>query len=305
MALTYNQLAAVTQDLYIPKMVENIFDSNALLQRAKAKWYRSADGGTKIIEPLLYATTTAVGWYTGADTLSTTDNEQMTAAEFDWKQIYANITITRLDELKNSGKSRIVDFVGAKVQAAEKTLKDTMGTGMFNAGTTTNAIIGLRGFISTSKTYGGISQSTYSWWQAQVDSTTTVLSIPALQAITGDCTIDNDKPTVYITTQDILDDYHSLLQPQERFQDDTTADGGFSNLLFHGKPIIVDSHCPSGDLYALNENYLNLRYHPQENFRFEPFIKPTNQNVSTAKVYWTGALTCNNVRMQGTLGALT
>lgn len=305
MALTYDQISAITQKKIVPKMVDNIFDSNPLLQRARKKFYEKTDGGTSILQPLGYAQVSAGGWYSGADTLSTTDNDVFTSAEYSWKQIYKNITISRMDELKNSGDSAILKFVKQKVQVAEKSIEDDMGTGLYNAGTTANAIGGLRLILSTSNTVGGISQSTYSWWAAQVDSSTTTLNMAAMQSRDNACTIGNDGPTVIMTTRTLYNSYYGLLQPQQRFMDSDTAKGGFSSLMFNGKPVIVDSHCPANHMMFLNEQYLKLYYHPEENFRFEPFQKPINQNVKVAKIYWAGAFGTSNCRMQGLLSALT
>jgi hypothetical protein len=121
----------------------------------------------------------------------------------------------------------------------------------------------------------------------------------------GDCTVGGDSPTVLPTTQDIYDIILGLLQPQQRFQEADTANAGFQNVLIHGKPVIVDNHCPSSHLFLLNEEYINFTVHTRENFRFEPFQKPINQNVSSAKIYWAGALCGNNCRMQGKFGAIT
>ena len=305
MALNYSEVSAITEKYFYPKLVDNIFTSNALLQRARKKWWHLQDGGEKIINPVAYATTTASGWYDGADTLNTTSNDQITAAEFDWKFIYANVTITRKDELKNSGKTGIINLVKSKVQIAEKTLADNLGTGLYNAGTTTNAIIGLRLAVDSAGTYGGIARGTYTWWSAQEDSTTTVLSLPLIQGLLGDCTVGSDSPTVIPTTQDLYDIAWGLLQPQQRFQDTETAKAGFQNILISGKPVIVDNHCPANHMFMLNENYLMFTVHTKENFRFEPFQKPINQNVSSAKIYWAGALCSNNSRMHGKLGAIT
>ncbi|HRZ15357.1 MAG TPA: phage major capsid protein [Candidatus Omnitrophota bacterium] len=306
MALTYNQLSAITEKKFIPKAVDNIFSSNALLQRQLKKNLLKLDGGDSIIQPVIYAKTSAGGWYSGYDTLDTDDNEQITAAELQWKQAYANISISRLEELKNSGDSAKINLVKTKVQIAEKTLKDTLGTGLYSAGTTAKSISGLRVIVTgTGTTYAGISKTTYSWWRGQVDSTTTTLLITVMQGIWGDCSIDSDRPTVVVGTQDNYDRYYALLQPQQRFMDSETAKGGFSNLLFNGVPFIVDSHCPTGYIYFLNENYLNLTVHQDENFRFEPFQKPTRQNAATAKIYWAGNFMCSNCRMQGVLSAIT
>jgi hypothetical protein len=61
MALSYNEISSVTQAYFVPKLIDNIFSSNALLQRARKKWYTTRNGGTKVIVPVAYATTTASG----------------------------------------------------------------------------------------------------------------------------------------------------------------------------------------------------------------------------------------------------
>lgn len=305
MPLTYNQISAITQTKIVPKMVDNIFDSNPLLQRAKKKFYTKVDGGTSILQPLNYALITASDWYSGADTLSTTDNDVFTAAEYSWKQIYANITINRMDELKNNGDAAILKFVKQKVQIAEKTIQDSMGTALYNAGTASKAIGGLRHIVSVSNTVGGIAQGTYSWWQAQVDSTTTTLTLAAMQSRDNACSIGNDGPSVITTTRTLYNSLYGLYQPQQRFTDSETAKGGFASLMFNGKAVIVDSHCPANHMFFLNEDYLHLYYHPDENFRFEPFQKPVNQNVKVAKIFWAGAFGSSNNRMQGALTAAT
>lgn len=304
MALTWDQISGITERKFLKKLHDNVFDSNPLLKRLKEKSYEKLDGGTSIMVPLNYATTTASGWYNGSDTLSTSDNENITSAEYAWKQIYANITITRKDELINSGDAAKISLVKSKVQIAEKTIKDTMGTALYNDGTTLNALIGLRAIANTSSTVGGISQSTYSWWAAQLDSTTTTMSLAALQAIFNSCSVDSDVPTVMMATRANYNRLYALLQPQQRFQDSDTAKAGFSSLMVNGVPFISDSHCPSNNVVVLNENYLHLFAHKDEDMRFEPFTKPINQNVKVGKVYWMGAFGSSNNRFQGRLSAL-
>ena len=305
MAINYNEVGSITQKYFVPKLVDNIFKSNPLLQRAKQKWMEKIDGGTQIVVPVAYATTTAAGWYSGADTLSTTANDQIDAAVFEWTQAYANITITRSDELKNSGKEQIVNFVKAKVQLAEKTLADKLGTALYSGAASSLQFIGLDTVIKIDRSYGSIDSTTYTWWDGQVDSTTTAITIPTLRTLVGTCTVGSDKPSVFTTTQSIYDSIYGLLQPQQRFMDSETANAGFTNLLFEGKPLIVDSHATASALYAINEDYIHLFVHKDEDFRFEPFVKPTNQNVASAKIYWMGALVCDNPRMMGIMSAIT
>lgn len=306
MALTYDQISAITTKKYMPKLVDNIFNSNGTLQRLRKKSYEKIDGGTSIMQPLNYAAPTAQGWYNGADTLVTTDNDQVTAAEYAWKQLYVNITILRSDELKNSGDSAKLNLVKAKVKIAEKSMEDLLGTGIFSAGTNAKSIVGLGSIISAANTIGGISQSANSWWQTQVDSTTTTLTMGAMQTQWNLQTIGSWSPTVGIATRTIFNAYYALLQPQQRFQDSETAKGGFQSLMFNGLPILPDSHASSSlPLVFLNEDYMHLYVHKDEDMRFEPFAKPINQNLKVAKIYWMGAFGTSNARLQGGFTALT
>lgn len=304
MALTWDQISGITEKKFVKKLYDNVFDSNPLLQRAQKKFYEKIDGGTSIMVPLNYAQTSASGWYNGSDVLSTSDNEAITSAEYAWRQLYANITITRKDELVNSGDAAKVNLVKSKTQIAEKTMKDLLGTGLYNAGTTANAIIGLQSILGTTNTVGGISQTNYSWWQSQIDSTTTTLSIATMQTIHNACSVDNDQPTVVMGTRANYNRYYGLLQPQQRFMDSETGKGGFSSLMFNGIPFIADSHCPANNVIFLNENYLHLFVHKDEDMRFDAFIKPNNQNLRTAKIYWMGALGSSNNRLHGRMTAV-
>lgn len=308
MALNYSEISAITEKYFYPKLVDNIFTSNVLLMRAKKKgWYEKVGGGEKVIMPVLYATTTASGWYNGSDTLTITANDQITAAEFDWKQAHATISITGRDEKINGGsKEKIVDFVRAKTQAAEKTLAQNIGTGLYNDGTTdTDAIVGLRLGVDSAGTYGGIDRTTYSWWAAQEDSTTTTLSLGVIQGMYGDCTVGPSHPTIITTTQDIYDIYIGKLQPMQRYTDSDTASAGFQNVMYAGTPIVVDGQCPANHMFFINEEYIKFVVHKDADMAFQPFVRPTNQDVAVAHILWMGVLGINNCRMMGKLGAIT
>lgn len=302
---SYDQVSAITEKKFIPKLVDNIFDSNPLLRRAREKFLMKLSGGERILQPLNYATVSSSGWYAGSDTLSTADNDIITSAEYLWKQIYANISINRIDELKNSGDSQIISLVKSKVQIAEKTMADTIGTGLYNDGTTSNAIIGLRDIVATDQTVGGISQSSNSWWQGQVDSSTSTLTIAALNSQFTACSVDSDVPTVIMATRANYDRLYVLLQANQRFVDADTARGGFMSLMFNGVPVIPDSKVPANHMFLLNEKYLHLYMHKDEDFRFEPFMKPINQNVKVAKIFSALAFGSSNNRLHGKLSALT
>jgi hypothetical protein len=303
-ALTYDQISAITEKYFIPKLVDNIFRSRALTERMLKKNKMEITGGERILQPALYAVGNSQ-WFSGSETLTSTDVDQITAFEFNWKQLQAPISITRIDELKNAGDAAKLNFVKEKTRAAEMSIKDALGNAMFNAGTTSSEIVGLRGICSTTNTYGGIDRTAYSWAQAQVDSTTTTFSVGAVQTLAGNCTVDSEVPTVYVSTQAIYNRYFNSLQPQQRFMDDSTAKAGFKSLMFSGSPFIVDHKCPANHLFALNEEYLKLVIHKDENFRFRPFMEEARQPVKVARIFFAGALVCSNPRLQGLASALS
>lgn len=301
---SYDQISAITEKYFVPKLTDNIFKSIPLFSRLQKK-VQKIGGGTKVLIPLNYAQATAVGWYSGSDTLDNTDNDVITSAEFDWKQIYASIPISRKDELINGGQAAKVDFVKSKMMIAEKSLKDTLAVGVWNAGSTTNAILGIRAFLSVSATYGGISQSTYSWHQANIDSSTTTFSIPALQTQWATTALNGETPSVILSGSARYTSYYISLQPQQRFMDSESAKGGFTSLMFNAAPWLVDSKAPATHIVGLNEDYLHLIGHKDEWFRFEDFAKPINQNVRVAKIYCMLAFASSNNRMHFAQTALT
>ncbi len=307
MALSYDQISAITKRYFVPKFYDNVFDVSPLLKRFKSKNYQKIGGGEKIIVPLEYAQNGAAGWYSGEETLDTADTDIGTAAEYQWKQLYVNISVRGIDEIKNSGDAAVIDFVKVKVKNAEKTMEDYLGDGLYATSTgNAKSVIGLRAYAgSTSSTVGGISQTTYTWWAPQVDSSTTTLTIAAMRSRAQATSINGDQFSVIATTDTLYNSFYALLQPQQRFQDEAMAKAGFTSIMFEGKPVLPDAYCPASHMFFLNEDYLMFKVHKERDMKFEPFMKPINQDVKSAKILWAGAFCSANGRMQGAMTALT
>ena len=307
MALTISQLDAVTQNVIVKQLFDNIFDSTPLLSKIMASGsYKSQNGGTQIEIPLSYAKGTG-GWYKGADTLATDDVDQLTNSVYTWTNLYAAITLLEEDLLKNSGNAAQLSLLSAKSEIAKKTLKDDLATGLYSDGTDSKSIVGLADIIAVDQTVGGISQTDFSFWQAQVDSTSTTMSLSALNAVYQDCDINGEGPDLIVSTKANYNRYYNLLQPQQRFMDTSasTAKGGFSSLMFNGKPWISDTYVPTNNVMMINLSQLHLFYHPERNISATAWIKPTDQELKTSRLLWMGALGSSNNRMHGKLSALT
>jgi len=303
-ALTLDQITAITRKKFMSVLVDNIFNNNALLKRFKAT-EDLQDGGTEVVQPLEYAVDSAAGWFQGSETLDTTDTETFTGATYQWKQYYANISITGRDRKKNSGDSAIVNFVAGKMKNAEKTLRRDLNTGLFNDGSNAKAIQGLRLAINTTGTYGDIAHGTYTWWNGNVDSTTTTLTLAAMQGSYGDASDGADNPTILTSDQDMFDRYWNLLQPAQRFADEEMTRGGFKSLMFNQAPYVVDQASPANHLFYVNEDYFSLKPHKDENMKLQEFQRVVNQDVEVARVLWFGVFAGSNNRRSSIMTAVT
>lgn len=309
MSVSVNAINAITKQAFIPKLVDNVKLSNALLYfLEKNKGFESLDGGQDIRVPVRYARFSSRNWYSGSETQNTAYNEKKTALVFDWKQFYVNITISGLDKLKNAGENKVIDHVRSEVEAAEDDLRDSFGTGMYSNGSSNSkSIVGTGGYLSTSNTYGGISQSQESWLQAAIDSSTTTLSLGAMQSRWEACKFYNEVPTLITTTASLFSSFWSLLQPQQRFADGDAASAGFKNLLFNGAPVMHDDYVTASNMQFHNTKFIRLYSHKDRKFpgEYVDFRKFFDQDAEIATMQWAGAFINSGPRYSAAMTALT
>lgn len=311
MTLTYDSLDATTEARFIPALKDQIYESNILLYRllSKADNVGAKIGGTKIIEPLEYAKSTKVGSFSKGDSLTSADEEFITAAEFDWKREHADLYIDGLEELENRGSARVIDLVAAKMKSASKSLADDMATQLFSDGTGNSAkdLVGLAAAVDDATnidTYGGITRSTDgdSWWKAYYDTNANNFTLAELRTMYASCRVSGDVPTLIISDSTEMNNYENLflnttnvmwmqaLQPK-------TLDGSFQSFSFKGTPWVEDSHCQAKRAYMINENYLQFRI--LRDFFNKGWQRPIDKDELVSHIIWYGAFTCNNCRMSG------
>jgi len=325
----YDNLSALTRDLYVPKLVDNIYDSNIVTHRMLRK-STPFGGGKKVLQPVEYAKPAEKGFMSSdSATLTVGDTDTYADAAYEWVQAYATIRITGKEEALNSGAEQVIDMIEAKMKSAERALKDLFGSQLYsdNDGSSVtgsvasvDGFIGLQHIIADDRTLGAINSSTSGneWWDAGsvvdagtsvtftnlTDSTNAAYIQTMMRNQYGALSIDNDSPTLIVVSQVVFDAYEATLTDQKRFgaSDKSLADAGFSNLLYRGTPVVVDSALESefsGGAIMLNENYIGFRHHRKRNFAFEDFAKPVDKDYAVAKMLWLGALTCSAPRMQG------
>lgn len=300
--ISWNNVNTLTERIALPRITDQIFRSNVLTN----KLYKNGtklSGGAFIVQNLAYAEGPG-GSFEGMEAHDVSERDQFAPAIFNWKHYYVSITVRRADELKNSGKAALGKLLMNKMKIAEKTMRNLLAQGIYSDGGSSKDITGLRAMVATTAVYGNISKTTNAFWRSQVDSTTTTLSINSMRTMMGQCTEDTDTPDLMVCPQAVYDIYYGLLQPQQRFASESMAKGGFTSIMFEGRPLAVDSHCPAGFLYFLNTDYIDFVSHEDENMRFEPFKRPFRQAGRSAFIYWFGNLTGSNCRFQGVMNAI-
>jgi hypothetical protein len=307
---SFDALLSTTLANYRDQLTDNIFTARPLTFFLTDKGrIRMVDGGTKIVEPLIYGTNSTVASYSGYDTLSLTAQEGISAAEYEWKQYAASIAISGIEEAKNNGEQAIINLLEAKIMQAEESMKEGFnqmffGDGTGNSGKDWN---GLGNIVEASGTVGGINRATVGneFWRSYEENTAGALTLADMSTAYNSVSVGNDHPDMVLTTQTLFEKYESLLQPQLRYTDAKTADAGFQNLLFKAAPVAYDVHAPAGTVFFLNSKYLTLVGHSGKWFAQTDFIRPENMDARYALIMCYGNLTCRNAAKQGKLTART
>ena len=307
----FDALLSTTLANYRSQLTDNVFTARPLTYWLTDKGrIRMLNGGTKIVEPLIYGQNSTVGSYQDYDTISLTPQAGISAAEFDWKQYAASIAISGIEEAKNNGEQEIINLLEAKIMQAEESMREGFNQMFYGDGTgnTNKNWNGLGNLVESGNTVGGINSAAgqgNDWWRSYEENTAAALTLAQMATAYNSTSVGNDHPDVILTTQTLFEKYEALLQPSLRFTDTKTADAGFQNLLFKAAPIMYDVHCTAGVMYFLNSKYITLVGHSGKWFQQTEFIRPENLDARYALIMCYGNLTCRNRAKQGKLTAKT
>lgn len=309
-----NELTSLSERFVMPTLTDNVYRSNLLTFRMVMRNKKLVQGGLHVEVPLIYSKMAAGGAYQGYEQLNITPQDVVKSAAFDWKQYYSFVTVDGLTQLRSDSPQAIVNHLVFKFEIAQMDLADKLGDGLWSTGANPKELDGVQGAVDDGGvlvTYGGLSRTTNTWWRSQDDSTTTILSFPAMQSMFGNCTEGGRHPTLIVTTQANYNRYVALNSGGQAFptqpggHDEQLAAAGFTNLLFNNVPVTVDSKCTANHVYFLNETYWDLVVASKVDFRMKEFREPVDQDAMTSLILWAGTLICRNPARQGKLSAIT
>jgi hypothetical protein len=305
----FDEILSTTLKNYVPKLTDNIFSARPLFYAlTNGQTIRRITGGANIVVPIIYGTNSTAGSYSGTDTISTTAQTGISAAEYSWGQYAATVTINGLEEAKNNGEAQIIDLLEGKIFQTQETIIENMNT-MFwadGSGNSNKDWNGIQNIVSGSAV-GGINQGDAgnAFWAPTQTSQGGVLSLAGMATMYNTISVGNDQPTIIMARRQGYEAYEALLTSSIRYTDTDMADGGFQNLLFKGAPITFDDDCPANEMYFLNTKYLQLVAHSDVWFKPTPFVRPTNQDAVFSQLLCYGQLTTSNRARQGRLFGIT
>lgn len=318
----FTELVTTTFRKHRKGIKDNMSKNNAFLRRLDQKGgFKKEDGGLTIVEALDYASNSTYQRYSGYDTLNVGASDVITAAEYQWRQIALSVVASGLELRTNSGDSRILNLVKARMKNAIRTFKNNFSADVYGDGTLPNQIGGLQLLVSDTGTgtVGGIDSATWDFWQNKVQSaaapmqggssitpgptTMESLMLPLWLALTrGD-----DQPDLILADNNYFTFYEQSQTSIKRYTSDgpggDSANGGFVSLKYKKADVIFDggSGIPADRMYFLNMDYLGGAVHPDADLEIVEEMRPYNQDAAVIPILWMGNMTCSNRSLQGVI----
>lgn len=318
MAITINQLQAITHALVEKSLKDGVFNSAAGFRN----FYKSReklDGGTKISTPVIIsgaADDTTGGWYFGAETLQEAERDDVTRAESAWKQVFETVLVSQADINMNSGKSQILRLLSSKVDIAEKRMKGRLAKSVFGSGANAKEFVGLQSIIAASGDYAGLSvgdiidEDGNNAWVAYVKTSAGTLTEALMQLTLGKATQDEDRPHMALMKQNAYNEVWGLLKEHQRILADDSSFSGAGHdqkkvLVYNGIPHFIDSHMKDGSIYYINTDYTKLVVHANEDMKAQSFKQLEDVNAVKERMLLMGNLHCSLRNRNSELAGIT
>jgi len=286
----YQQILSMALEERSSSYQDLVSNNNALLAVMKRKGLWQTYSGPRIRQTLQVSKNVAQ-WYSGYDPLLNPAIDLFNDAFFEPKMVVVPVILSMQEILNNEGENQLMDVYDAYIDAAERTLEDTMDAALYGDGSANGgkALTGLATAIPVvvdSGVYGGIDRGTATIWRTKIFNAQN-MSTPLGTQVTKDTV----RPMLnYIMTKQSRGRDHAdllLMSPehyaaydaatiaiQRQTNDTSTGKLGFSSLEYIGggkrAEIVMDggigSNMPPNTTFGIDTDSLRLRYHPQRNF---------------------------------------
>jgi hypothetical protein len=349
MAALGTRVTTTTQSHLLPKVVDTILNSNVLASRMLSK--ASSFNGERMKFPVKLSKNSTGTSFAGFDTFSTSATNNRLNLEFVPKFYQMSVALP-LDELSaNATEEKVLDLAKIEMASTAQDMADDIGTLFYSDGTGNGSkdFLGLEAIVddgTNAATYGTLSRTTNTTLKSTVTASSGTLSLSKMSTLYNAAASGSQTPTVGYTTEVVFALYEQLLQPQERIAKtvsmysqsgnhslgkpggDLVGGTGFTGLYFKGFPILADEKCTSGNLYFVNEDFLDwyalpmakttpVKFRSQDiqgndyssveglGFSWSDWVVPTNAAAIVGHVYLGGELISANPKRHAKLTGIT
>lgn len=282
-----------------------IFNRITLLKMLNEKSKVTKQGGSSILVPLLFGKNTTFKAYSGDDVFDTTGMEGLTMASCPWRNYGGTIKYAG-DEIRMNGAEKLYDLARAKIIQATMSGRDTLASDLFASSQGSKNVSALPVFVDQTSSVHGINSTTYSWWQAQLNSSVGSFSANGLDKMRdlrdkiGDAGQGGGSlPDIWITTRLVKELYEASQVAALRYGKDDDPDAGKYKMLFSGGIVDNDPNCATGEMYAIPSDSVEFVVHSAADWEMGEFQKPPTQDVYIAQLIWMGNLVTTNRRRLG------
>lgn len=316
---SYSDILATTIESRSGVVADNVTHNNALLTRLRQRGRsKPISGGSTILQELSFQSNGTAMYYSGAEVLSISPSDVISAAQYAMKQAAVAVTINGLEMLQNSGEEQIIDLFDARIDVAESSIENLISTGIYSDGTGSNGkqVTGLQAQVVASPSsgiVGGINRATWSFWQNQTYDFSTDAGAsasssniqPGFNTIWAKCVRGSDRPDLILLDNKFWGFYLASLQTLARFDGNKElADLGFTTIKYMNADVVLDGgiggDVPTATAYFLNSKYLFFRPHRDRNFvPIGDDRMSTNQDAIVRLMGWAGNLTASGLQFQG------
>lgn len=274
------QVQTLTQDYIVPKVTDNVLQSNVLtlIMLANGKPWM----GEQYKCPVKLSSHTQGGSFDDYSEFQTANENVRQNAYFDPRGYYQSVVIGGISRSVNEiSKTQLLNLVKVEMESVHQDMVDDIGTIFYADGTgnSNKNFLGLAAGVDDGgnvATYGGLSRSTYTAWASVEQTSVGAFDFSKARTLMNSATRGNQKPNILVTNETVFGyieaDYTSTVDgnytvvegarakltsagvvPQSR--GGLVGQAGFDILYYGGTPIVKDDKSTAGFLWALNTNF--------------------------------------------------
>lgn len=317
-----NTMDSITAKIPDDEIADNVFKPSPTLWSLIR--YGKKKESSELVYPLVTQETTTNGAYWGSQLLDTSTVDDIQPADQVWKPYQQTVSVPLTDIKLNGGADGILDIVESKLETGFGSMMQMLAraTWGISPNNTSLDVDNIDAWVrQTTNMIAGINRSTSAFWQPQS------VAVASPSALTENdmekacllATYGYDQPTNIVmchTDYRVFKEVFTALTRYERpALNDEAIQAGFNKQFMYDNAVVMPERYledytsggaqPNKTVYLLNNKYLYAVFHARDYFTFQPWAKPTNQEVLTTRITLIWQIKCNMPRGQASLTGFT